>query len=170
MILRDIARARENIQKSLAGVSTALTPGGLSGTSPSMASGAPWGEACRAAHRTAGEGALPPVASPSWWPPGAARLVAAAPVTPGLRAGTCRPSSAPISVAVPRGVGHHVVMVVQALSRVRFATPWTAARQASLSFTNSQSLLELMSTESVMPSNHLSLCRPFSSRLQSCPA
>ena len=38
--------------------------------------------------------------------------------------------------------------------------PWTAALQASLSITNSQSLLKLMSTESVMPSNHLILCRP----------
>ena len=41
-----------------------------------------------------------------------------------------------------------------------FATPWTAARQASLSITNSRSLLKLMSIESVMPSNHLILCRP----------
>ena len=49
---------------------------------------------------------------------------------------------------------------VQLLSRVwLFATPWTAAHQASLSITNSQSLLELMYTESVMPSNHLILCR-----------
>ena len=40
-------------------------------------------------------------------------------------------------------------------------TPWTAERQASLSITNSQSLLKLMSIESVMPSNHLILCRPF---------
>ena len=40
-----------------------------------------------------------------------------------------------------------------------FATPWTAARQASLSITNSQSLHKLMSIESVMPSNHLILCR-----------
>ena len=39
-----------------------------------------------------------------------------------------------------------------------FVTPWTAARQASLSITNSQSLLKLMSIESVMPSNHLILC------------
>ena len=39
-------------------------------------------------------------------------------------------------------------------------TPWTAARQASLSITNSQSLLRLMSIKSVMPSNHLILCRP----------
>ena len=50
---------------------------------------------------------------------------------------------------------------VQSLSRLQlFATPWTAARQASLSITNSQSLLKLMSIESVMPSNHLSLCCP----------
>ena len=41
-----------------------------------------------------------------------------------------------------------------------FATPWTAARQASLSITNSQSLLKLMSIESVMPFNHLILCDP----------
>ena len=41
-----------------------------------------------------------------------------------------------------------------------FVIPWTAARQASLSITNSQSLLKLKSTESVMPSNHLSLCHP----------
>ena len=53
------------------------------------------------------------------------------------------------------------VVVVQSLSRVRLCvTPWTAARQASLSFTTSQSLLKLLSTESVMPSNHLILCRP----------
>ena len=50
---------------------------------------------------------------------------------------------------------------LQSLSHVRlFATPWTAVRQASLSITNSQSLLKLMSTESGMPSNHLILCRP----------
>ena len=47
------------------------------------------------------------------------------------------------------------------LSRVQlFATPRTAARQASLSITNSQSLLKLMSIESVMPSNHLIVCHP----------
>ena len=52
-------------------------------------------------------------------------------------------------------------MIVQSLSCVRlFATPWTAAHQASLSITNSQSLLKLMSIESVMPSNHLILCHP----------
>ena len=50
---------------------------------------------------------------------------------------------------------------LQLLSRVRlFVTPWTAARQASLSITNSQSLPKLMSIESVMPSNHLILCHP----------
>ena len=50
---------------------------------------------------------------------------------------------------------------VQSLSRVRlFATPWTAARQASLSITNSRSLLRPRSIESVMPSNHLILCHP----------
>ena len=48
---------------------------------------------------------------------------------------------------------------VQSLSHVRLsATPWTAACQASLSTTNSQSLLKLMSNASVMPSNHLILC------------
>ena len=48
---------------------------------------------------------------------------------------------------------------VQLFNCVRFfVTPWTAARQASLSITNSQSLLKLMSIESVMPSNHLILC------------
>ena len=53
------------------------------------------------------------------------------------------------------------VSPVQSLSCVwLLATPWTAARQASLTITNSQSLLKLMSIESVMPSNHLILCRP----------
>ena len=50
---------------------------------------------------------------------------------------------------------------VQSLSCVQlFATPWIAAHWASLSITNSQSLLKLMSIESVMPSSHLILCRP----------
>ena len=50
---------------------------------------------------------------------------------------------------------------VQSLSRVQlFATPWTAARQASLSISNSQSLPKFMSIELVMPSNHLILCHP----------
>ena len=60
--------------------------------------------------------------------------------------------------------------VVQSLSRVwLFPTLWTVARQASLSFTISQSLLKLMSIESMILSNHLVLCCPFSSCLQSCP-
>ena len=53
------------------------------------------------------------------------------------------------------------IVVVQLLSHVRLlVTPWTAARQASLSFTISQSSLKLMSIESMMPSNHLMLSRP----------
>ena len=49
----------------------------------------------------------------------------------------------------------------ESISRVRpFATPWTAARQASLSITNSHSVLKLMSIESVMSSYHLILCHP----------
>ena len=54
-----------------------------------------------------------------------------------------------------------ILSSLQSLSRVQlFATSWTTARQASLSITNSQSLLKLMSIESVMPSNHLILCHP----------
>ena len=50
---------------------------------------------------------------------------------------------------------------VQLLSHVRlFVTPWTAARQASLSIAHSWSILKLLSIETVMPSNHLILCRP----------
>ena len=59
------------------------------------------------------------------------------------------------------GLTFVVVAVVQSLSHVwLFVTPWTAASQASLSFTISWSLLMLMSTESVIPSNHLTLCCP----------
>ena len=54
-----------------------------------------------------------------------------------------------------------IISSVQSLSHVQlFATPWTAARQASLSITNSRSLLKLMSIELVMPPTHLVLCRP----------
>ena len=54
-----------------------------------------------------------------------------------------------------------MISPVQSLSHVRlFATPWTTARQASLSITNSWSLLKLMSIESVMPSKYLVLCCP----------
>ena len=55
----------------------------------------------------------------------------------------------------------HLIIVVHSPSCVQlFATSWTAARQASLSFTISQSLLKFMYIESVMPSNHLILCHP----------
>ena len=60
---------------------------------------------------------------------------------------------------------------VQSLSHVRlFVTPWTAAHQASLSITNSRSLLKLMSIELVIPSTISSSVTPFSSCLQSFPA
>ena len=63
-----------------------------------------------------------------------------------------------------------VAVVFQLLSSVQLVmTPWTAARQAPLSFTISQSLLKLMSIELVMPSNHLALCHPISLCLQSFP-
>ena len=61
------------------------------------------------------------------------------------------------------GTSKHSTMlfIVQSLSCVwLFATPWTVARQASLSITNSQSLFKLMSIELVIPSNHLVLCHP----------
>ena len=57
-------------------------------------------------------------------------------------------------------VGYHFVVVVSHVQL--FVTPWTAAHQASLSFTISRSLLKFMSIESVMPSNHLILCAPLS--------
>ena len=67
--------------------------------------------------------------------------------------------------------GVNLFSSVQLLSRVRlFATPRTAARQASLPITNSQSLLKLMSVTPVMPSNHLILCRPFLLPLTIFPA
>ena len=67
--------------------------------------------------------------------------------------------SQPLSSAPSLSLGKQVV--VQLLSRVQlFATPWTEAHQASLSFTISQSLLKLMSIELVMPSDHLILCHP----------
>ena len=58
-------------------------------------------------------------------------------------------------------IHHHQFGSVQSLSRVPlFGTPWTAARQASLSITNSWSLLKFMSIKSVMSSNHLIFCSP----------
>ena len=64
-----------------------------------------------------------------------------------------------------------LLFVVQPLSRVwLFSTPWTAARQASLSFTISQSLLKLMSIELVMSSKHLVLCHPLPILLSIIPS
>ena len=66
-----------------------------------------------------------------------------------------------LSVSIIYSSNCYVIIVVQSISHVQlFATPWSAAHQASLSFTISQSLLKLMSIESVMPPNHLILCRP----------
>ena len=68
----------------------------------------------------------------------------------------CCPADRLISTVFPDAIRSD-----QSLSRVRlFATPWIAARQASLSIANSRSSLRLTSIESVMPSSHLILCRP----------
>ena len=68
-------------------------------------------------------------------------------------------------------LANHQFRSVQSLSRIRlFVTPWIAARQDSLSITNSQSSLRLTSIESVMPSSHLIPVVPFSSCPQSLPA
>ena len=70
-------------------------------------------------------------------------------------------SHSPRESPVKHLLTHHCLSSIQFLSRVQlFLTSWTTAHQASLSITNSQSLLKLMSIESVMPSNHLILCRP----------
>ena len=66
-----------------------------------------------------------------------------------------------IQTCTVQGIYVYMYQSVQSLSRIRLlATPWTAAHQATLSITISQSLLKLMSIESVMPSNHLILCCP----------
>ena len=88
-----------------------------------------------------------------------AGLQSAYPEPEGVRGKTLRHSL----LAGGRGHTHRLAprQSVQSLSRVRlFATPRIAAGQASLSITNSRSLLKLMSTELVMPSNHLILCCP----------
>ena len=70
-------------------------------------------------------------------------------------------SFTPLNVLSPLPTDPSLPVVGQSLSLVQlFATPWTAAHQASLPITNSRSLLKLMSIESVMPSNHLILCCP----------
>ena len=68
---------------------------------------------------------------------------------------------APSYIEVIRYFNKGTLSLVQSLSSVQlFVTPWRAAHQASLSIINCQSLLKLMSIESVMPSNCLILCRP----------
>ena len=70
-------------------------------------------------------------------------------------------SDSPVRWTRPRDLLYNTVSSDPSLSHVRLsATPWTAARQASLSITNSQSSLKLMPIESVMPSNELILCCP----------
>ena len=65
----------------------------------------------------------------------------------------------------------HIIVVVQLLNHIQhFANSWTATHQVSLSFTVSWSSLKLMPIESMMSSNHLILCHPFSSCPQSFPA
>ena len=70
----------------------------------------------------------------------------------------------PITIPIQSKFSKHFLLltfVIQSVSYIwLFGTPWTAAHQALLSFTVSWSLLKLMPTESVMPSNHVILCRP----------
>ena len=65
-----------------------------------------------------------------------------------------------LSSGLTVGIGYNLTAVQFSSVMSDSATPWTTAHQASLSITNAWSLLKLMSTESVMPSNHLILCRP----------
>ena len=66
-----------------------------------------------------------------------------------------------MNYTAPTNERQRLLFIVQLLSRVRlFVTPWTVAGWASPSFNISQSLLKLLSVESVMPSNHLILCHP----------
>ena len=83
-------------------------------------------------------------------------------VQPGhVLAASLNSSSPPLWAGSTVRRGEKLISSVQSLSLVwLFATPWTTACQASLSITNSQSLLKLLSIESVMPSNHLILCHP----------
>ena len=84
--------------------------------------------------------------APTWTPGGSA----ASGCDPGWTG--IHPGASPLG---PHGLGR-----CSAPQSCLFVTPWTTAHQASLSFTISRSLLRLRSTESVMPSNHLILCRP----------
>ena len=76
-----------------------------------------------------------------------------------------------MGIPLQRSFSNSLHQSVQLLSHIQFyATPWTAAHQGFLSITNYWSLLKLMSVDSVMPSNHLIHCFPFSSHVQSFPA
>ena len=89
-------------------------------------------------------------------------------ISPSVAPFSSCPQSFPASGAFPVSL---VFPSLSSLNHVQFfVTPWTTARQASLSITNSQSLLKLMPIESVVSSNHLIFVVPFSSRLQSFPA
>ena len=66
----------------------------------------------------------------------------------------------PLFTFIAVSLVHSSVQFILSVMSEFFVTPWTAAYQASLSITNSPSLLRLMSTESMMPSNHLILCHP----------
>ena len=84
-----------------------------------------------------------------------------APAQPAQKTRTPPHFPSPVARRTRDNYGNTYFVVAQSLSHVRqFATPWTAARQPSLSFTISESLLRLMSIESVMSSNHLILCHP----------
>ena len=82
-------------------------------------------------------------------------------MTPLTRTAKCHLMASLLAIITEGIVDLSSISSVQSLSNVRlFVTPWTAAHQASLSITNSQSLLKLMSIELVMPSNHFILCCP----------
>ena len=80
---------------------------------------------------------------------------------PGIQPRSLASAGVFFTISTPWGAPLAQFSSVQPLSHVRlFATPWTVVCQASLLITNSQSLLKLMSIESVTPSNHLILCHP----------
>jgi hypothetical protein len=94
---------------------------------------------------------------PAWLKVGDPQVTPLCPLSQPLLT-TITPRSFSLCIACCR---ENYSVAIQLLSCVRvFAAPWTAACQAPLSFTISQSLLKLMSIESVMPSNHLILCHP----------
>ena len=98
-------------------------------------------------------------------------LLSASSRSPGRKTLLTVRSPYPVAQSVICSISFVLFSSFQSLSPVRlFVTPWTAAQQASLSITNSWSLLKLMSIGLVMPSNHLIFCHLFFSCLQSFPA